>query len=236
MADDISAALLYQVKKEIAENYFGARKGIEEEKAALAERVKVHRDTAGKLVYQDFCRIYQILGSKALVQQFWEIVGIETQVFYDRYLLEAGDIASCLLKTVKTRGLTRHGRYRNLLLDCYKLLVKDIERYREGQADLEEERLIINEEIAQLSANYSLTEILTFVHSIEDVGSLAGVLGANTVPTQRQDLETKLAMHKLESLGEEHIELPPLPPLSTVKGKLKRLAEKAMEGRAARLP
>jgi hypothetical protein len=94
-----------------------------------------------------------------------------------------------------------------------------------------EECLIINEEIKQLTANYNLNEILTFVRSIEDVGSVAGVLGETIVPTQREDLEKKLAISKLNCLGKDVVEIPPLPGLSQVKTKLKHLAEKACRNR-----
>ncbi|MDI6790741.1 MAG: hypothetical protein QME44_08645 [Thermodesulfobacteriota bacterium] len=231
MTDDISAALLYQIKKEIAENYFGARKAIEEEKAALKEHIQAHRDTIGKMVYEDFCRIYQLLRTEDLVEEFWGIVGLEAKPFYDRYLQETGDIKSCLLTPVKVHGLTEAGRYKNLLLDCYKRLLDDLKRYRAGYYDLMEECLIINEEIKQLTASYNLNEILTFVRSIEDVGSVAGVLGETIVPTQREDLEKKLALSKLNCPGENIIEIPPLPGLSQVKTKLKHLAEKAYQNR-----
>ncbi|MEW5947937.1 MAG: hypothetical protein AB1711_00790 [Thermodesulfobacteriota bacterium] len=231
MTNDISAALLYQIKKEIAERYFGARKAIEEEKESLKEHIQAHRDTIGKMVYEDFCRIYQLLGTEKLVEEFWEIVGLEARPFYDRYLQETGDIKSCLLAPIKAHGLTEAGRYKNLLMDCYKRLLDDLKRYREGYHGLMEECLMINEEIKQLTANYNLNEILTFVRSIEDIGFMAGVLGETIVPTQREDLEKKLAISKLNCPGKNIMEIPPLPKLIQVKTKLNHLAEKAYQNR-----
>lgn len=231
MANDISAALLYQVKKEIAERYFGSRKTIEEEKTVLRGHIQAHRDTIGKTVYEDFRQIYQLLGTEKLVEEFCEIVGLETKLFYDRYLQETGDIKARPVAPIKVHGLTESGRYKNFLLDCYKRLLDDLKLYREGYYDLMEECLIINEEIKQLTANYNLNEILTFVRSIEDVGSVAGVLGETIVPTQREDLEKKLAISKLNCPGKDIVEIPPLPGSSQVKTKLKHLAEKAYQTR-----
>ncbi|MDD5450957.1 MAG: hypothetical protein PHT49_03590 [Desulfovibrionales bacterium] len=235
MTNDISAALLYQVKKEIAERYFGTRKAIEEGKKSLKEHIQAHRDTIGKMVYEDFCRIYQLLVMEKLVEEFWKIVGLEARPFYDRYLQETGAIKSCLFAPIKVYGLTEAGRYKNLLMDCYKRLLDDLKQYREGYQDLMEECLIINEEINQLTANYNLNEILTFVRSIEDVGSVAGVLGETIVPTQREDLEKKLAISKLNCPGKDVVEIPPLPKLIQVKTKLKHLAEKAYQNRRRHL-
>jgi len=231
MTNDISAALLYQIKKEIAERYFGTRKAIEEEKESLKQHIQAHWDTIGKMVYEDFCRIYQLLGTERLVEEFWRIVGLEAKPFYDRYLQETGDIKSCLLAPIKVHGLTEAGRYKKLLLDCYKRLLDDLKKYREKYYDLMEECLIINEEINQLTTNYNLNEILTFVRGIEDLGSLAGVLGETIVPTQREDLEKKLAISKLNCPGKDIVEIPPLPKLIQVKTKLKHLAEKACQYR-----
>lgn len=229
--EDISAALYYQIKKEIAERYFGTRKAIEEEKAALNRRIRAHQETVGKLVYEDFCRIYQVLGSKELVEEFWSIVGLENRAFYDRYLSEAGDIAACLLRKIKPRGLTRKRRCRNLLFDCYRILVADVGRYRIAYQELLEECLMINEEVSQLAANYSLDEILRFVSNMESRRDMAGVLGETIVPEQREDLEAKLAVPKLECLEKRMIDIPALPSSARIEKQLKELVKKAHDAR-----
>lgn len=227
MADDIAAALIYQIKKEIAERYFGTRKAIEEEKQALQERLQAHRDTVVKTVYGDFCQIYQLLHSAPLIEEFWEALGLKNKPFYDRYLENSRNTKACPLSDQKVRGLTLRGKYKNLLLECYRRVFDHLKPYREGYQELLEECLVINEEIDQLSANYRLSDILAFVRSIEGLDSLTGVLGETIVPTQRQDLEEKLTVIKLDCPGKDLVEIPPLPPLNEVKSRLKQLATKA---------
>ncbi len=235
MADDISAALIYQVKKEIAERYFGARKAIEEAKTALQEHIQVHRDTVGKTVYEDFWQIYQLLQTEALVKEFWEVVGLRTRPFYDRFLEECHGIKPRLLAGKKAHGLTEKAKHRNLFLECYRQLIDDLKPYRKGYQELMEECLLINEEIAQLQANYRLSEILTFVRKIEDVDYLTGLQGQAILPAQRQDLEEKLAITKLDCLGKDVVEIPSLPSLKRVGGNLKQLTGSAYTARGAAL-
>ncbi|MFH1147976.1 MAG: hypothetical protein V1736_09765 [Pseudomonadota bacterium] len=229
--EDISAALYYQIKKEIAERYFGTRKAIEEGKAAVNHRIAHHEETLGKVVCGDFCRIYQLLGSKELVEEFWSIAGLENRAFYDRYLSEAGETAASLLNGVKIRGITKKGRYRNLLLDCYRILVADVKRYRISYEEIQEECLLIEEEISQLASNYNLDEILRFVGNMESRGDMAGVLGETIVPEHRVALEAKLAVQHVERLEDRIVEIPVLPPPVRIESQLKDLATRAQQSR-----
>ncbi len=55
---DISAALAYQVKKEIAENYFGSRKALEEERDDLARQEGILEKAWEQEVLSILTRIY----------------------------------------------------------------------------------------------------------------------------------------------------------------------------------
>lgn len=228
MVDDISAALLYQVKKEIAERYFGTRKLIEEERAVLSEHVKVHKETAGKALFSVLGTIYKLLGCQEYIDEFWEITGTDPQNACERFPPEIVGNYTCP-PDLTTHGLTERGRYKNFIINCYKRLQIDARKYRQSYEDIMDECLLINEQMGRLRSSYNLDEILRFVRSIEDFGSLAGTLGENIVPNAHADLEAKLAIPKLECMGKEVAQVPVFPPLSQIKPRLKQLAGKAYE-------
>ncbi len=71
---DVAAALAYQVKKEIAENYFGTRKILEEERAGLE---KTHQEIERIWTEEVTSRLRTIarcLGGEDEARDFWRLI------------------------------------------------------------------------------------------------------------------------------------------------------------------
>ncbi len=230
METDISKALTYQVKREIAERYFGYRKIIEEDKENLNTMLKDLRRFYEERVGVDFIRIYVLLKNRDLIRSFLDILGWpEGEIpFYDDYIVHSPTIKEKLLKGLEPHGWTYRGRLVNLLADCYKKLFDDIVSYQDRYEECLEEAKIINEEIRQFKENFSLDEILGFIGGLDRHDDLAGALGENIPVGHMQELAEKLIIEPVdtECIGPRP---PILPPLKKIKGRLKELVAKAEE-------
>ncbi len=230
MEGDISKALTYQVKREIAERYFGYRKIIEDDKKNLdvmrAELQRFYDERIGI----DFVRIYVLLKDKNLIRAFLDIIGWPEGEFpfYDDYVVRSKTIEGRLLKGMEPRGWTSRGKFVNLLVDSYKKLLEDFDSYRDKYEECIEEAEIINEEIRQFRDKFALDEILGFIGSLDSHDDLAGSLGENLPMGHMQELSERL---RIDPLDTEHLAPKPsvLPALKKIKGRLKNLAAKVGE-------
>ena len=72
MTSDISQFLNFEIKKELADRYFGFRKLIEEDKALLEKDIYHHTRTVGQRIVYDLNRIYIMLQDEELIRRFNE--------------------------------------------------------------------------------------------------------------------------------------------------------------------
>ncbi|MCA1765436.1 MAG: hypothetical protein LC633_04170 [Desulfobulbaceae bacterium] len=113
---DISKVMTHEIRKEMAERYFGFRKLIEEDKEALAQAIRRQSLTIEQRVGIDLTRIYMILRDRRLIDRFLEISGLEEALFYDDYVIDSPTIRARIFAGIKTRGLTKSGRFTKLFL------------------------------------------------------------------------------------------------------------------------
>ena len=85
MEPDISKVLSYEIKKELADRYFGFRKLIEEDKQAFHREVRHCALTLEQKIGLDLALLYILLHDEDLIQRFLERTGLEEKIFYDPY-------------------------------------------------------------------------------------------------------------------------------------------------------
>ncbi len=233
MEGDLSKALTYQVKREIAERYFGHRKIIEEDKKALESLAKETANAYEELVGKALLRIYVLLKDKDLIEEFISLSDLpkEPLPFYDYYVVHSESIEKELLKHLQPHGWTSRGRFVNLMLDGYEKLLDDIEAYRERYEECLEEAMVINEEVRLFESRFSLDDILGFLSSLDSRDELVSAFGENIPPGHLEDLAARLKIKGVDIKG--LVPAPPsFPPLKRVKGELKSLAQRAFERRS----
>ena len=222
MEQDISKVLTYQIKKELADRYFGSRAAIERDKKNLEKMIQDLRAFYEEHIGRDIIRLYVLLRSESLIDGFLEAVGWENRPFFDEYVIESRNIRKILLKNVKVRGWIQRSKYVHLLLDSYKRLFKDSEQFHEKREEIIDEAMIIAEEIKQFKRTFSLDEIMGFLKSLDSGDMLSNVLGDNLPRTG--DLESRLVIADLPDIQSLIPNMPHLPPPEKIERLLKDFA------------
>ena len=223
---DISKVMTYEIKKELADRYFGFRKLIEEDKTELAKSIRQQSITTEQSIVIDLARMYTILKKPELIELFLQLSGLEEAIFYDKYMTSSPTIRARIFAGVKARGLTRAGRFKNLFLGCYEMLVYHVDTYREKFGYLLEGRELIKEEIEVFYRKNDIDSILGFLRSLDSpVGQV--------LYGPAQGIGTDSLKKKMEVVPPAPVEsflpmFPPLVPLAQVRGQLKKLAEQAL--------
>jgi len=224
---DIDKALTYEIRKEMADRYFGFRRLIQDDTEELAAAIRRSLSIEERICV-DVVRICLLLGDEELISEFFAIIGIEPDLFYDPYMLESETIRKRLLTGLKMHGLTRAGRFKNLIFDLYQSLVEHVDHYREKYAELIDERETIQAEIEQFYRRNDLSGIMNFLRQF-DRDALPGHMAAATVSGVGEGLEEKMRIAPPPPVEAALPVLPPLPPFLRVKRQLKNLAERAMK-------
>ncbi|MCK4838531.1 MAG: hypothetical protein KAS94_06980 [Desulfobulbaceae bacterium] len=225
---DISKVMTYEIRKEMAERYFGFRKLIEEDKQALAKAIRQQRLTSEQKIGIDLARIYTILKDRELIERFLELSGLEEAIFYDEYMTTSPTIRARIFAGIKARGFTRAGRFTKLLLGCYELLVDHVDLYQEKFGQLLEDRDLISEEIKVFYRKNDIETILGFLRSLDVQGNemLAGPVETGGVASLQKKMQV-LPPGPVESYLPI---LPSLVPMAKIRRELKKLAEQALKG------
>ena len=225
MDADIAKVLSYEIRKEVADRYFGFRKLIEEDSQDLQRKMRHQSRTAEQSVAHALVRIYILLGEEGLIHDFLHLVGLREQIFYDPYLLESPTLRARALEGLRAHGFTRAGRFKNLLLDSYQLLEESVTVYREHFDELEENLETIREEINIFYRKNDLGNIMHFFRSMDgiDDSPLHGEIQSGAT----DKLEASMRIEPPSPIEQSLPIIPPLMPLKSVKKQLKRLAERA---------
>ncbi|MDH5298774.1 MAG: hypothetical protein OEV91_07120 [Desulfobulbaceae bacterium] len=226
MTVDIQQVLAYEMKKEIADRYFGFRKLIEEDKMALAEKLRQYSFIIEKRISFDLIRIYILLKDEKLIQSFLDLVGLEERLFYDPYLSQSQSIQERVFEGVRVRGLTRFNCFRNLVADGYERLIFHVDRYREKYEQLMEFQETIDEEIKIFHRQNDLGSIMGFLRSLGDARLSAGLEGGMEVGMV-QALEKKMEVETPLPIEHYLPVIPSLPPVEQVGAQMKSLVKDA---------
>jgi len=226
MKHNVEDYLAVELKREIAERYFGFRKMIEEDTLDLTEKIKYQLSILEKRISYELIRIYILLQDDTLIHQFMELTGWEEKLFYDPYITESPTIRKRVFKGIKIRGLTKAGRFKNLLFDAYARLVAHVEHYRESLEDIEASRDTINAEIELFYRKNDIGNIMGFLRAMEGAGS-EDSMGIKPDAGAVDTFEHKMRIKKPPPIDPQLIAIPPLVPLPNISKKLKKLVDMA---------
>ncbi len=226
MKPDFEDFLAIELKREIAERYFGFRKMIEEDTLDLTEKIKYQLSILEKRISYELIRIYILLKDETLIHQFMELTGWEEKLFYDPYIIESATIRNRVFKGIKIRGLTKAGRFKNLVFDAYERLVAHVEHYRENLEEIETSRETINQEIELFYRKNDIGNIMGFLRAMEG-GSGEDSMGITPDTGSVNTFEHKMRIAKPPPIDPELITIPPLAPLPSISKALKKLVDKA---------
>ena len=226
---DISAALAYQVKKEIAENYFGTRKALEEEREDLLRERKKLEEVWTRRVLPNLIRICQTLVGEGESRAFLNLIQREDLLpLVQQDLKGPGDDPSPAECAVPF-ALTAKGKFKKLIFSLYQSAKTNEDTlwntFRSHQKKVD----LFNEDLTQFTSCYNLSDILSLIHSFENRDDLKGVLGENSDPRAIPLLEEKLILRPIDPGREGGVFLQPLPPLKEIQNPLKLLLDLAFQ-------
>ena len=226
MKTSVDDAITYEVKKEIAERYFGFRKLIEEDKLSLTEQIRQHTFILEKRISFDLIRIYILIGNHDLIQDFLALSGIPEELFYDPYLIESPTLRQRVFEKVRFRGLTQKGCYTYALFDCYERLHEHIALYREKFEELLEDEEMITEEIKIFYRQNDLGSIMGFLRSLGDC-QMTGHMQGGMETDIAGELEKKLQIPPPTPVEQFLPVISPPAPINTIKRDFKKIIKKA---------
>jgi hypothetical protein len=215
-----------EIKRDIAQRYFGFRKLIEEDELALEEKEKQYSYILQKRISFDLIRIYVLLRDEKLIRAFLDLIGLHEKLFYDPHLLQSPKIPSRVLSCQRFHGLFRFSRFKNFIFDCYENLVFHTELHRGKIAELQEERSIIIEEIKQFYHDNDLSVIMNFLKSMGNP-QVSGPMHGGLEVGLAEGLDKKLSIAPPLPIEQVMTLLPALKPLAEIKTPFKRLTKKA---------
>lgn len=231
---NIHEVLAYEIKKEIADRYFGFRKLIEDDKLDFVEKTRQYSFILEKRISFDLIRIYIVLKDETLIQRFLTLTGLPEDLFYDPYLTHSQTIQKRVFAGVRIHGLTKAGRFKNLVFDCYERLEIHVADYLAKFAELRKSGAEINEEIEAFYRKNDLGSIMGFLKTLGDqnkVGSMEGGMETGMA----QSMEDKMRITP-QPPPEHYLQvIPPLPPMASIKGELKDLIRAAYNDHGAEL-
>lgn len=226
MPTNIPDLLTLEVKKELADRYFGFRKLIEDDSLALGDQIRQHSFILEKRISFDLIRIYILLKDQGLIHEFLGLTDLNEGLFYDPYLTESPTIRQRVFEGQQLRGFTRAGRFKNLIFDCYDRLTAHVHLYREKYAELEELQSTISDEIALFYRQHDLGSIMGFMRSLGDQ-AVSGNMAGGMETGLADGLEQRLKIVAPPPIAQYLPIIPPLPDLASIRSRLKELARRA---------
>lgn len=229
--EDFTKFLDFEIKKELADRYFGFRKLIEEDKMALARNLRHSNQTVGNRIVLDLTRLYILLRNDELIRLFLKSAGLGEKFFFDPYILTSPTIRARVFAGVRTRGFTASGRFKNMLIDTYGALESDISEYREKMAALVGRQEVIEEEIKIFYRKNDIGAIMGFLRAMDSGGGSGsgGGMEGGLVSGYAESMEKKMRVLPPPAVEDDLPILPPLTPLSQIKKELKKLAKVAFD-------
>lgn len=223
--DDITKILSFEVKKEIADRYFGFRKRIEDDKELYEQRLTASSLELESSIGFDLIRLYILLHDEQLIHRFIRLIGLPQEFFYDPYFVQSASIRRRVFSGMKSRGWSRRARFRHMFYDIYQSLAGHIESYRKTLSELTEEQETIREQINLFYRKNDIDSIMGFIRRLDNPdpselmagGSVDGQLGR----------DEQMRLHPPLPACDLLPTIAPLPPLDDIRPQLKQLIAEA---------
>jgi len=228
MQDDISKHLAFEIKKEMADRYFGFRKLIEEDIQDYDDQVSTSFRRLEQKIGSDLVRLYILLKDENLIHEFFLLAGLNQMIFYDPYLAESPTLRKKVFAGQKTRGLTKAGRFKNMVFDTYETLIVDIDEYRRNVMKLTEERGNIVEEINHFYRKHDLGTMMDFLRGFDGEGQYkSGSMEGAIVQQSGHLLDEKMRVKPPPPVDKLLPSIPKVAPLAQIKRPLKKIIQQA---------
>lgn len=226
---DMEDMLALEIRKEIADRYFGVRKMIEEDSQQYNLHLReAYRQLENEVGF-DLIRLYILLGQEALIHDFFRLTGMRDQIFLDPYLLRSPTIRRRLFKGQFIHGLTRRSRFHNLFFDIYTRLQAGVTAYSATLKRLIEEGKAIAAEIEQFHHTNDLGTMMGFLRRLDSGAIQEDSLAGTVSPLRDSTLEEKMRLAKPAEADTLLPHIPALPAIPTCKSKIKALLDAAFD-------
>ncbi len=230
MMQDIDQMLSFEVKKEIADRYFGFRKLIEEDIQDYDNQILSSFRRLEQKTGFDLVRLYILLKERQLIRDFFQVAGLDDQLFFDPYITESPTIRERVFAGYSVHGLTKNSRFRNMGFDTYEELTRHVGEYRESLQQLQQEQETISEEIKLFYEKNDLGTIMGFLRSLGGTEThKAGAMEGGLTPKTGETLDKKMKVEPPQPVNDVLPDIPQIPDLSEVKAQLKTILDKAYE-------
>ncbi|PIE57761.1 MAG: hypothetical protein CSA33_06860 [Desulfobulbus propionicus] len=230
MPHAINHILTLEVRKEIAERYFGLRKTIEEDIQRYNEQLKAALNAMEMTVGMTLIRIYILLQHTKIIKEFNQLIGLNDDLFFDPYLVESATIRRRLFNgtdQTRGRGITKKQKFTNLLYTLYQQLLQAVEEYRRVRQHLMQEEETIAEEIKMFHRNNDLSAIIGFLRHLDSDPIHTGYMAGDLMKARDKKLAEKMYVQPPLQAEKVLPPIPAMPPCKEVKKLLAQLAKNA---------
>lgn len=236
--DDLTNAIAFEVKQEIADRYFGMRTRIEAHSRQYFERLQQTDQTLTVAIGLDLLRMRAIFAAPELFHAFLTLIDLTTE---DAISLctrpSPPPTNSELFQQLRCRGLTRRQRLRSLFNLVYCSLAKNIAAYHQEALLLQQEHEEICSEIEKFERQNDLTDILCFLRTLDcHETDRRRHLHAEGGVGQKNDLEVALRLVPPPAPFAVLLQLRLLPPLPRLGGPWHKLINEACAEPAKEFP
>jgi len=227
--EDFAQTLAFEVKKDIAERYFGFRKIIEEDSDYYQKEVISSALALETQIGFDLLRIYALLQKDQLIKEFYQLTKLGEVLFFDSYVTSSPTIRKRLFENQPVRGFFKESRFRNMFFDTYDTLRDHVDSYRSRIAALVEEHDVIEEEIKIFYQKNDISGIMLFLRSLDGDGATSGTMSGALESGGTISMEEKMRLQAPQPVEKFLPILEAIPNSAKIKSALKALVNKAYE-------
>ena len=189
---DMEAMLSLEIKKEIADRYFGFRKMIEDDSRDYHQHIQeAYRQLECEVGF-DLIRLYILLRREPLIHDFFRLTGLRDSIFLEPYLLDSQPTRQRLFRGERIHGFTRRSRFHNLFIDVYNRLRTGTVDYAQALKRLTEEGRAIADEIEVFYRKNDLASMMGFLRRLDGGALESGPMNATVAPLRDHYLEDKM--------------------------------------------
>lgn len=225
--ENLSSFLSFEIKKEIADRYFGFRKAIEEDTSRYHKNIHKSSLDLENNIGIDLVRIFTLLENEPLIDSFFKLTNLPDKPFLDSHLNKSKKVRLEIFKNQTLRGLTKKSCFKNMLFDTYKLLYHHIGDYQTTFNKLVEDQQTIEEQITIFYKKNDISTILQFLHGLDTNSQSQFCLLPDNTRNLTQGLDDKLRLSPPPSVAELLPAFPSIPPFKSIRSHLKKLAHDA---------
>ena len=227
--EDFAQTLAFEVKKDIAERYFGFRKIIEEDSNDYQKEIIESTLVLETKIGFDLLRIYALLQEDSLIKEFYTLTNLGDVLFFDSYISTSQSIRKRLFQDQDIHGFFRQSRFSNMFFDTYDSLRNHVDDYRDRIAMLAEDREVIEEEIKLFYQKNDISGIMLFLRNLDGDSGTSGTMYGSIEGGGTITMEEKMRLHAPQPVEKFLPVLRELPDSSSIKQELKALVNQALE-------